>query len=299
MKIGFVHSVHGGDEPLSGMLGQSLEDNPVENVFPFEANPLANELGLRYVQENFAASTKFADAESDIYERRRAAAALDWCKDNKFDFVIDWHTTPYPGGESANIHLKTNKSTLRLINFFCMQDVVVGEYGLQEQLSNVISIDVGDTGKVPRGYTIRHWRRMLGELAAFEDMDHFMDGYVASVDPSDIRYWQYGDGIYVPKLVRPAFAENNVYTGSMFQALTEEDKLDLNLEGLPYKPTAYSMNMGSKDLPNGWIGEFVFRLPQHAPYRADYEEIYRMNRALIQQAVARGLQDDRRILQPQ
>src|SRR5690348_551362 len=98
MRVGAGWGVHGNrKERKAHELGIRREAaaETDDRLTVICANERAVQGGERCMEETMAFSFKYADHNSPIYERRQAAKVLDWCREGRFDLILDIHSGPY------------------------------------------------------------------------------------------------------------------------------------------------------------------------------------------------------------
>src|SRR5690349_17434476 len=123
MRIGVLYGEH-GEELRAIELGMSFEDCPSDGIEPLVANEEAVALGVRFIHENLSFALNHADAESDVYERRRAAEVLGWCASREFDVTFTLHTSHY-GFSYATAGVNTSQEMLLVAEYLGFEDVVI------------------------------------------------------------------------------------------------------------------------------------------------------------------------------
>jgi hypothetical protein len=224
-------------------------------------------------------ATKNADSHSKVYERRQAARLLGWCAAGNFDLIVDWHTTPYPGTESAVLSISSDRNRLSAVaGFLQFNHIIFGEYGVHEQMPHVLGVDIYDGNDQQQ--TIKEWRYRLKELTDYPTLDDLITDYSPNFKQKPIQYWQYGNAVMVPQHAVPEYCEDNPFEGRNFEQLSELDKHDLDLINHPRFPGIYAINFGKSNLEkNRCLGEFLYRV---YPFDKDFNETYAENAALAQ-----------------
>jgi hypothetical protein len=257
MKIGVVYGVHGPDEPFSLEAGRSLQKHPIEGVSAMLANEAAVLAGgeTRYIEENMAFAFTQADETSSIYERRRAAKVLDWCRRGAFDIIIDIHETRDPKSMYSSLAINSRPEMTRAARFLGAPALMIEEYGIVSQMSNAVLMEYCTAGGAP-GSVLRELRGDLRDLAAYPDMATFTDDFTPM---GALKVWMQGGGIPVqddnPEEIVMA---TGLLEKGAFAAITKDN---LDLLGIARLPAiAHAVSFGMEHVPKGWLGDYVYNL---------------------------------------
>lgn len=149
------------DEQLALKVGDGLRKHPLQNVHTEVTNPRARERGVRFIDENMMSAIHAPNAQSRIYERRRAVEVLK--KSQVFDgVVIDLHDggeTPCTSAIIDAVH-GASPQLLGFLAYIGVENLVLSsDMGLQKYVPRCTLIELG------KGYPVRKLREGLALLA--------------------------------------------------------------------------------------------------------------------------------------
>lgn len=199
-----------------------------------------------------------ADPASTIYERRRAAKVIEWCKEGRFDLILDVHSGPYDN-IYCGISTRTSHQAIRAGQLLGYDNFVVGKDGLPSVFDNALVVEVPGNG-YEEGYpdpTVE-WSRRFTELLSYDDLDHLDEDFVRS-NSAESKVWAYRNALLLPDGTDGEELLASSIADGPFMPIRREEAGILGLEADPCKreSSIYALNVGSAFLGSGLLGEYV------------------------------------------
>lgn len=242
------------------MVGQRLERaaTRTNRLSTLCANERAVAEGERCIQENMAVSFLSADPESDVYERRRAAKVLEWCKEGRFDLILDVHSGPYDN-IYCGISTRTSRDAIRAGQLLGYDNFVVSKDGLPSVFDNALVVEVPGCA-YEEGYNdpTKEWSRRITELTSYDDLDHLAEDFMLCNSP-EARVWAYRNALLLPAGADAEELLASSIADGPFMPIRrrEAEMLGLETDVRNKENSIYAINVGSAFLGSGLLGEYV------------------------------------------
>ena len=269
MRTAVLYGAHGTFEPFSVALGESLWQQPIDNIVPIVENPAAIAQDVRMVDENMTVAYANASATAPSNERRCAAGVIQLCERYDPDMVVGIHTTRAPAANAAYVRYNASPQAVRVATLLGFEHIIFTDFdSVGMAFPDTILTEINEHPQNPM-HNIRHWRRVLRELGELDPEDY---------EPSQrAKLWLHVGTLMVEDLpVSPRKARDFIRSRTCYssyqapQSLLVDDTEEFNLPDsrLVARRNTFVYTWSDQYLEFGGVAELVRPAPQQ------YDQFY-------------------------